>query len=123
KPMGKPKDRDEAYFFLKTLSGRTHEVITAFCLGLNLYDHPQTTRWAKTLVTFKKLSDEIINQYINSGSPFDKAGGYGYQDDFGKSFVESINGLESTIIGLPIELLLDELTPFIKDPSYDSPSN
>jgi len=112
KPLGKPKDETEARSFLQALSGREHEVITAYALGPSHLPHPLVSRWAKTKVWFRPLQEQEIEEYIRSGSPFDKAGGYGYQDDQGKQFVSRLEGLESTVIGLPIELLREDLELF-----------
>jgi len=109
KPLGKPKDRDEAIHFLNLLSNRTHFVITGFSLGLSEQDLPKTSKSIISKVTFKPLCSSLINDYVESGSPFDKAGGYGYQDDVGSSFVSSIEGLESNVIGLPIEAVVSEM--------------
>ena len=112
KPFGKPKGENEARSFLQALSGRAHEVITAYALGLSHLPHPLVSRWAKTNVWFRPLHAQEIDEYIRSGSPFDKAGGYGYQDDQGKQFIIRLEGLESTVIGLPIELLNEDLQLF-----------
>lgn len=110
-PLGKPKDWDEAHFFLKSLSGRAHQVITSFCLGLSTDNSPVTVSEIST-VTFKDLSPALINNYIKSGSPFDKAGGYGIQDDLGQTFIASIEGSLNNVIGLPTEQLLMALQEF-----------
>jgi septum formation protein len=106
KPLGKPKDREEATYFLKLLSNNTHLVITGFSLGLSTGSTPQISKSIKTKVTFHNLSNKQIEDYVASGSPFDKAGGYGYQDDVGASFVRHTEGLISNVIGLPVEEVL-----------------
>ena len=109
--LGKPKDWDEAHLFLTSLSGKTHQVITALSLGLVTQDQPQTD-FSVSNVTFRDLSPTEINTYIKTGSPFDKAGGYGIQDDAGQAFIKNIEGSYTNVIGLPIELLTMMLSPF-----------
>lgn len=109
KPLGKPKDREEAYFFLRSLSNNVHKVVTAFCLGINSNGIPETIKSIVTQVTFRHLNDSEIEDYIKSGSPFDKAGGYGFQDDVGASFVSKIDGSTHNVIGLPTEELIQSL--------------
>lgn len=101
--LNKPKDCDEAFKILKKLSGRTHQVYTGITL-INNYSQKIINEYSKTDVTFRELSDDEIYAYIESGSPMDKAGAYGIQDDFGAVFVRHINGCYYNIVGLPIEL-------------------
>jgi septum formation protein len=109
KPLGKPKDWEEAIYFLNLLSNKTHRVITGFSLGLATGNSPQISKAITTKVTFYKLSNKQIEDYVASGSPFDKAGGYGYQDDAGASFVKKIEGLTSNVIGLPVEEVISSM--------------
>jgi septum formation protein len=60
------------------------------------------TDYEKTIVTFRKISDKEIEDYIIGGSPMDKAGAYGIQDDFGAVFIEKINGCYYNVVGLPL---------------------
>ncbi|MCX8054514.1 MAG: Maf family protein [Ignavibacteria bacterium] len=101
--LHKPKDCNEAFEILKKLSGRTHQVYTGITL-INNYSQKIINEFSKTDVTFRELSDDEIYAYIESGSPMDKAGAYGIQDDFGAVFVRHINGCYYNIVGLPIEL-------------------
>lgn len=96
--IGKPGSRNEAFEMLKTLSGRTHQVLTGVAVKYNehLFQAVQTSD-----VTFASLSDENIMAYIDTGEPFDKAGGYGIQGLAGK-FVSHIQGSYSGIMGLPL---------------------
>jgi len=99
--LGKPVDRRDAARMLTTLSGRTHEVFTGISLlekpgGAGITDH-EVTR-----VTFRKLDAGEIDGYVNSGSPMDKAGAYGIQDDYGAIFVERIEGCFYNVVGLPL---------------------
>lgn len=99
--LGKPKTKDEAFAMLKRLSGRKHHVVSGFTLiGKDF----EVNKSVATAVWFNKLSDQQINDYIASGSPFDKAGGYGIQD---KEFnlIEKIEGSYHNVMGLPVEAL------------------
>jgi len=102
--MGKPKNKEEAFRMLKILNGQTHSVYT----GVTVIDRVsgQTeTFFEKTDVTFWNVSDPEIIQYVNSGDPMDKAGGYGIQG-IGTFLVQKINGDYFTVVGLPISHLL-----------------
>jgi len=99
--LGKPADAEDAAGMLRSLSGRTHTVFTGFALvdlatGHRHVDHERTE------VTFRTLDDEEIARYVASGSPLDKAGSYGIQDDFGAVFIERIMGDYYTVVGLPM---------------------
>ena len=101
----KPKSEEECYFMLKSLSGKTHEVITGVYIA-SKYDH--ISFFDKTYVTFKELSDEDIYNYIRTKEPFDKAGGYAIQG-IGKCLVDKYEGDIYTIIGLPKDLVNSHL--------------
>jgi septum formation protein len=99
--LGKPSNRAGAKKMLGLLSGKTHKVIT----GIGIIDTVKGSTYKTfetTHVTFRKLSKEEIDFYVTSGSPMDKAGAYGIQDDFGSTFVKKINGDYFNIMGLPI---------------------
>ncbi len=104
--LGKPRDRDEAFGMLSRLSGATHTVFTGVCVAL---DDTKTVFCEKTEVSFYELSHTQINRYIDSGSPFDKAGAYGIQDDMGIAFIQSVNGELSNVIGLPMARTVREI--------------
>jgi len=98
--LGKPKNKAHAVEMLKMLSGKQHSVITGVCYiskGVIKKDFAETT------VQFNELSDKLIESYVASGSPFDKAGSYGIQDNF--PLVESYKGSYTNIVGLPLELV------------------
>lgn len=101
KVLGKPKDEDDAFRMLKKLSGRTHKVYSAYCI-YNTETSKTITEYAKTDVTFRILTNQEIREYIKTGSPMDKAGAYGIQDDFGAVFVDHINGCYYNVVGLPL---------------------
>lgn len=104
KVIGKPKNQNDAYRILKKLSGRTHTVYTGYCV-YNWSNNKKITEYEKTMVKFRILSDIEIWEYIKTGSPMDKAGAYGIQDDFGAVFIEKINGCYYNVVGLPLAKL------------------
>lgn len=104
--LGKPKDADEARRMLKKLSGRKHHVISGFTL---ISQDFEINKNVVTEVYFNELSPALIERYIKSGSPFDKAGAYGIQDEE-FNLVRKINGSYFNVMGLPVE----ELRKFIK---------
>ncbi|MGE5353562.1 MAG: Maf family protein [Acidobacteriota bacterium] len=106
--IGKPKDEADAERILKSLSGKTHAVYTGFAV-CNTERNVTLIEYEKTLVTFRHLEKEEILDYIKSGSPMDKAGAYGIQDDFGAVFVRRIDGCYYNVVGLPLTRLYDTL--------------
>lgn len=112
KIIGKPKDKNDAQRILKQLSGKTHIVYTGFCIH-NSKKNITLTDYEKTFVTFRRLSLKEIKDYIETGSPMDKAGAYGVQDDFGAVFVEKINGCYYNVVGLPLTKLYKTLLKVI----------
>ena len=104
--LGKPQDADEAFSILKSLSNKTHEVITSVCFTTINYEK---TLHNITKVTFKALTDEEINFYINTYKPFDKAGAYGIQEWIGHIGVTKIEGSYFNVMGLPIHLVYKTL--------------
>ena len=99
---GKPRDLDEAREFLRGLSGQTHSVFTgvAFCRP----DRPLQTEVVESRVTFRRLSDELIDRYVETVRPTDRAGAYDI-DESGDLIVESYTGSYENIMGLPVEPL------------------
>jgi septum formation protein len=112
--LGKPVDAAEATTMLNRLSGRTHEVITGVAL-LQKSKKKSTSFHQTSKVTFSALSSDEIEAYVKTGSPMDKAGAYGIQDDMGSLFVESIEGDYYNIVGLPVNRLYNELKVFAPD--------
>lgn len=97
--LGKPNDENDAYNTLKRLSGKVHSVMTGVCIRVRnkvLLDYDES------FVEFNDLSDEFIINYVNGGSPMDKAGSYGIQDE---GVVKSYSGSYNNVVGLPTELL------------------
>lgn len=96
--FGKPADADDAKRMLRALSGRTHSVFTGVC-AVSAEGERETV--VETHVTFLPLPEELIEAYVKSGSPMDKAGAYGIQD--GYPLAERIEGSYTNIVGLPVE--------------------
>lgn len=98
KILGKPKDREDAFNMLKSLSGRVHSVFTGVCA---ISDKGSITFAEETKVEFYPLTDEEINTYIDSNDCYDKAGAYGIQG-LASKFIKGINGDYFNVVGLPI---------------------
>ncbi len=108
KIIGKPENKKEAKLFLSKLSGRTHTVYTGFAV-YNSDTSKTILDYEKTFVTFRVLNKKEISDYVDAGSPMDKAGAYGIQDDFGAVFVSKINGCYYNVVGLPLSKLYASL--------------
>lgn len=112
--LGKPSGASEACEMLRRLSGNTHTVYTGIALI-----HPRTGRSIggseATSVTFGHLDADEIEAYVASGSPMDKAGAYGIQDDRGALFVERIEGDFYNVVGLPLRKLYRTLRESFAD--------
>lgn len=109
KVLGKPKDLDDARAMLRTLSGHTHHVVTGVCLTTK---DKQRMFSVVTDVTFKNLSDDEINYYVDHYKPLDKAGAYGIQEWIGYIGVTSIKGSYFNVMGLPVQRIYEELRNF-----------
>jgi septum formation protein len=109
KALGKPKNYDDAFQILKSLSNSTHQVITSVCF--------KTTTKTDVLndvtkVTFVSLSDAEITYYIDNYKPFDKAGAYGIQEWIGLIGISKIEGSYTNVVGLPTEKVYQYLSEF-----------
>lgn len=109
--LGKPHSREEAVKMLKTLSGRTHEVITAVTFRDGA-GHEETFT-DSTDVSFGILSDEQIDYYIDRYKPFDKAGSYGVQEWIGYVAIEGIRGSFYNVMGFPVHKVYECLNRFV----------
>ena len=107
KILGKPKNREEAFRFLKSLSGKVHRVITAYVFK-NISKNILIKEVVVSEVKFFHLDDDTINWYLDTDEPFDKAGAYGIQG-YGRILVEKINGDYYSIMGFPISNFLENL--------------
>ena len=107
--LGKPVDLDDARRMLRDLSGHTHQVITGVCL---MTRQCQRSFSVTTDVTFKVLSDEEINYYVDHYQPLDKAGAYGIQEWIGYIGVTSLSGSYFNVMGLPVQRIYNEIRQF-----------
>jgi septum formation protein len=105
--LGKPKDEDEAFDMLNSLSGRQHKVLTAYTL-INSQKGIDFTSYDSTEVYFKELSEDEIRWYISTGESMDKAGAYGIQGK-GAVLVKKIEGDFFNVMGFPISKFYDDL--------------
>ncbi len=109
--LGKPRSIHEAGRFLGMLSGKKHQVYTAVVLG-DLSSEKIRSLIIKTDVIFRHLSQPEIQRYIKTSEPYDKAGAYAIQGR-ARSFVKSIRGSRSNVVGLPIEKMKIVLKRFM----------
>jgi septum formation protein len=100
KALGKPKDYEDAFQMLQSMSGKTHEVITSVCFKTI---QKTETIFEVTKVTFNQLTDEAIRFYIDHYKPFDKAGAYGIQEWIGLIGIAKIDGSYTNVVGLPTD--------------------
>lgn len=108
--LGKPKDKQDAFEMLKCLQGKSHFVYSGIVV-INTKTDVTKAESLSTKVTFSKISDKEILEYIETGEPLDKAGSYGIQGK-GGVFVEGIEGCYYNVVGLPLNKLksmLDEV--------------
>ncbi|HEX4414110.1 MAG TPA: Maf family protein [Lacipirellulaceae bacterium] len=104
--LGKPRDESHARAMLSQLSGRDHRVLTGVCLWPLNVGTP-LIKMAVTKLRMDSLSDEQLDEYLDSGQWEGKAGSFGYQDRLG--WVHIVEGSESNVVGLPMELLAEML--------------
>ena len=105
--LGKPEDRADARRMLKKLSGREHRVITGYSI-INSSSLSEVKKAVETVVKFKRLTDDEIKGYVDSGEPMDKAGAYAIQG-LGSFMVEGIIGSYSNVVGLPVCQIVNDL--------------
>jgi septum formation protein len=109
KALGKPKDYEDAFAMLSSLSGKTHEVITSVCIkntvAINVFN--ETTK-----VTFNALSEDEIKYYLDNYKPYDKAGSYGIQEWIGLVAIARIEGSYANVVGLPVDKVYQYLCKF-----------
>ena len=110
KALGKPKNAEDAFTMIKSLSNTTHEVITSVCFKTDtdfklLHDI--------TKVTFNTLSDEDILYYIKNYQPYDKAGAYGIQEWLGFMAVAKVEGSYTNVMGLPTAKVYEYLSTLV----------
>lgn len=95
--LGKPADRREALEMLCKLRGREHEVVTGLCVA---WQGVLVSAAERTLVRFDAMTDREMEEYVDTGEPFDKAGAYGIQGKAGV-FINGIDGCYFNVMGLP----------------------
>lgn len=104
--LGKPKDEQDAFEILKSLSNTTHEVITSVCFKTN---EKADVIHEVTKVTFNELSEESIHYYLENYKPYDKAGAYGIQEWIGFIGVSKIEGSYANVMGMPTDKVFEYL--------------
>ena len=107
KILGKPRYRKDALSILKQLVGKKHQVMTGTCL-CHTGNHFETTIVDRSQVTFIDAADDILEAYIRTGEPLDKAGAYGIQG-IGSFLIRSIEGSCTNVIGLPVDMVVQHL--------------
>ena len=99
--FGKPVTAEQAVSMFRALCGNTHEVVTAVFLS---YNGKIIEKTQKTHVTFGAFNKDIVYNYVESGAPFDKAGGYNIDDPQIKPLIISVDGDYDNVVGLPVKL-------------------
>ena len=112
KCWGKPKDKNEAKNMLKILAGQNHQVITS--VGF-LTSNSFEILTESTQVKYKDLTEKEINYYVDTVNPIDKAGSYGIQDWIGMIGVENINGSYTSVLGLPVPQVTNQILKIINE--------
>lgn len=110
KPLGKPKNKEDAFDMLLKLSGKKHEVYTGVTVSIRERGKgdKQLVFHQKSVVEVDSLTEAQINDYIATGEPFDKAGAYAIQGKFAV-YIKGIEGEYNNIVGLPIAKIYREL--------------
>ena len=108
--LGKPRDYQDAHAMLRSLSGKTHEVITSVCIK-NM--KKSDTFHEVTRVTFNELADEEIKYYLDNYQPFDKAGAYGIQEWIGLVAIAKIEGSYANVVGMPVDKVYQHLMKIV----------
>ena len=106
KALGKPKNEEDAFAILQSLSNATHEVITSVCFKTKA---KTDTIFEVTKVTFNPLSDQAIHYYLDHYKPYDKAGAYGIQEWIGFVGVAKIEGSYTNVMGMPTDKVFNYL--------------
>ena len=107
--LGKPHAREEANEMFVKLCGRTHRVITGLCI---VGEDRRMEDAEVSYVTFGDYDGELVGRYIESGAPFDKAGGYGIQDEALRPLIKEVKGDFDNVIGLPVKKVEEMLKQF-----------
>lgn len=110
--LGKPHSREEAVAMLRKLSGRAHEVVTAVTLRDSTREE---TFSVSTRVHFVELTQAVIDHYVDTYRPYDKAGAYGIQEWIGYVGISSIEGSFYNVMGFPVHRVWHALQRFLSD--------
>ena len=113
--IGKPKNKKEAKQILERLSGQEHIVITGVCLSSA---EQQVSFSSQSFVKFRDLNTEDIDYYVEEYLPLDKAGSYGIQEWIGYVAIDKISGSFYNVMGLPTQMLFEELIQFTSKMKY-----
>jgi len=113
KILEKPIDESHAKDTLRSLSNSTHEVITGFGI-ICLQENKSVFDFDRTRVTFRNLTQNEITAYVNSGEPFDKAGGYGAQG-MGSLLIKKVDGCFFNVVGFPLAKFFVTLDKFLNE--------
>ncbi len=120
--LGKPRDEDHAQDMLRQLRGQHQRVFSGLCLwpfGFENLESPPQTHLAVTELRMDPISDDDLDEYLASGLWRGKAGAFGYQDRHG--WLHVLKGSESNVVGLPMELLAEQLDKFDLFPTEPRP--
>ena len=104
--IGKPIDKDDAKRILESLSNKSHYVYTAYRIK---YLDQEILNYVESEVIFNKLSEELIEKYVKSGSPLDKAGAYGVQDNDEFPIIKKVIGSIDNVIGFPVKEIKEDV--------------
>ena len=115
--LAKPVSKSDAVRMLRLLSGKEHVVVTAFAL-VDCRSGRSFVASERTRVRFRRIDPDEIRSYVATGSPMDKAGAYGIQDDYGAVFVERISGCFYTVVGFPLAQFHTALKKFLRQLGY-----
>ncbi len=107
-PLGKPKNREDGFTMLRSLSGRKHRVLTGCAI---LTDSSKDIFYDYADVFFNVMSDIEINEYLDTDEPFDKAGAYGIQG-YGARYIKGIEGDYYSVMGVPLQKLYNKMRDF-----------
>ncbi len=107
KIIGKPKDELDAKKILRMLSNKTHNVYTAYRIQ---YKGMEILHYVDSKVIFNNLSEDLIENYVKSGSPLDKAGAYGVQDNKDFPIIKKVIGSIDNVIGFPVAEIKEDIS-------------
>ncbi len=110
--LGKPQTKEDAKRYLEMLSGKSHQVYTGVCI---LHKSMQLTKYAKSIVTFQKMIESEIHDYVETKEPADKAGAYGIQG-YGCQFITGIRGCYFNVMGFPVNLFYSMIKELLQPP-------